>query len=323
MKAIMDKIFSWCDENPTMAMIVAAWLMGDLFAVSATLIGATDVCVWYGEGSESFFCSGIMLAALDAFTVWFLIRRLKWWQILCLVFLGFACIRSIWSLFSMFGGLDNFWYEILDLPILVCSGLAFALLLGEVRNPEKPVQKTAAQDWIALAGLILLSFCVGICWGNMMEDDEKTDEYMRQAAIEGGASAKRDLADWVMENNEGVSKEEAREAVEDFIRESKEEAEQEKLTSLGRVRAIRNANEERKNMRGLVFLYVLAIIGPFVIAGWFCKKYDEYKKNGSEGENGGDGPGANRVADDGNTEPSEKQADHDQMADDSIVKGVS
>ena len=322
MKTITDRIFRWCEENPTMAMIVAAWLMGDVFTVSATLIGATDICVWYREGNSSFFFSNMMFAALDACLVWFLVRRLKWGQILGLIGLGFDCACSIWALFSMFGGLDNFWYEILDLPILACSGFAFFLLLGELQKPEKPMRKTAVQDWAALGGYILLSFFAGLYWVNLMESDEKTTAYMVQAAVKGGASAKSDFVDLVMENNEGISKEEAREEVESFIRESKEESEHEKHTPLGRFRENMKAKKDRSYTRGLVFLYFFAIIGPFVLAGWVCNKYDEYKKNGSDGENDGDGQ-ENRAADDGDTEPSEKQADHDQMDDGTIVKGES
>ena len=274
----LERAFRWCEENPTMATAVGAWVLSDLFAAAATLAGSLDVCVWYGQGVAGFFGFGVLTALADICFAWLLVRGLGWARIVGLVLLGWSLGTGVWGLLCLFGGLDNFFYDILfPLIMLVCDGVAFCCILREHCNPAQPAQKTAVLDWMVFAGYIFLCVVGAVVMVVNLPDDDELLDNMKQAAVEDGASAKKDLAAWLTENVEDMDEDSARESVEEYIQEAK--AEQKAIEQ--KSKKTHNALQQRKNMRGKIFLYLFALFGPFALGGWFLNKYEAYKKGKS------------------------------------------
>ena len=284
LKNVQEKVFRWCEANPLSTKMLVAWILSDMFAVSHTLVGSLDVRMWYSLVQGGYFSSGMLAALLDAAFAYFLFRRLKWARIVGMVIAGCAVGSGVWQLFGcIFGGLDSFVCDILlSVLMLCCDCAAFLYLWQEMHDPGIPSQKTAAHDWAALAGYVVLSVAAGIVILNKQTSDAEAIEYMKQAAVEGGASARSEFVEWVMENNEGIDKKSAREAVEGFIEESKAESEAAKDTVRGRLKA----RKDGKNLRGTVFLYLFALLGPFIVLGWGLNKYGVYKKSAASSADG-------------------------------------
>ncbi len=109
---------------------------------------------------------------------------------------------------------------------------------------------------------------------NNLPDESTALEYMKQAAVDGGASAKKDLAEWMVENVEGMDEATARESVDEFIRQSKARED-------GKPTNFYKERQKRNNIKGVLG----AIIGLLALIGWLCKKYDEMKSRTDEGTN--------------------------------------
>ena len=271
-KNVQEKVFCWCEENPLSAKMLGAWILSDVIGIVATLIGALDVRVWYSQGQNGFFCSGLLISLIDICFAWFLFRRLNWARNIGLVMLGCAVGGGVWAAFGMFGGLDSFFHDILTLPVLACDCAAFWFLWHERHDPELPARKTAAVDWAVLAGWILLCGIAGVVMANNQPNDAAALEYMKRAAVDGGASAKKDLVEWMMENVEGMDKATARESVDEFIRQNKGQED-------GKPTSFYKERQKRNNIKGTLG----AIIGLLALIGWLCKKYGEMKNQSDEG----------------------------------------